>query len=82
MHVYTASPQKPRILDSGASSYMIDTKQEFVLLNLSRVHPSVKIVDGIHSPVLGNGVVQSTPSLTLTDILYVPRFPVSLLSII
>jgi len=31
--------------------------------------------------VLGNGVVQATPSLTLTDILYVPRFSFSLLSI-
>ena len=31
--------------------------------------------------LLGNKVVQATPSLTLTDVLYVPRFPVSLLSI-
>jgi len=56
-------------------------KQEFVSLNLSRVHPSVKIIDGIYSPALENGVVQVTPFLTLTDILYVSRFPVSLLSI-
>ena len=27
------------------------------------------------------GVVQATPSLTLTDVLYVLKFPVSLLSI-
>jgi len=79
MHAYTASPQKPWILDSRASSH--GTKQEFVSLNLSCLHPSVKIVDGTHSPVLGNGVVQATSSLTLTDILYVPRFSVSLLSI-
>ena len=51
---------------------MTCTKQEFVLLNLSRVHPSVKIADGTDSLVLGNGVVQATPSLTLTDVLYVP----------
>jgi len=60
---------------------MTGSKQEFVSLNLSRIHPSVKIDDGIHSPVLGNWVVQATPSLTLTDIIYVPRFLVSLLSI-
>jgi len=31
--------------------------------------------------LLGNKVVQVTLSLTLADVLYVPRFPVSLLSI-
>jgi len=45
MHAYTASPQNPWILDSGASPYMTGTKHEFISLNLSRVHPSVKIVD-------------------------------------
>jgi len=81
MHAYTASPQKPWILDSGASSHMRGIKQKFVSLNLSNVHLSIKIADGSHSPVLGNRVVQATPSLTLTDVLYVPLFPISLLSI-
>jgi len=60
---------------------MIGIKQKFVSLNLSSIHPSVKITDGTHSHVLGNEVVQATPSLTLTNILYVSWFPVSLLSI-
>ena len=60
---------------------MTSIKQEFVSLNLSRVHPSVKIADGTHSPILGNGVVQTIPSLTLTDVLYVQKFHVSLLSV-
>jgi len=60
---------------------MTGIKQEFVSLNLSCVHPSVKIADGTHSPVLENGVIQATPSLTLTDVLYVSRFPFSLLFI-
>ena len=82
MHSYIVSPQKPWILDSRALSHVTGIKQEFVSLNLLCVHPSVKIVDGIHSPVLGNGVVQATPSLMLTsNVLYVPRFPVSLWSI-
>jgi len=51
---------------------MTGTKQKFVSLNLSRVHPSVKIVNGTHSLVLGNGIVQATPSLTLTDVLCIP----------
>ena len=60
---------------------MTGTIQKFVFLNMSTTHTSVKIVDGTHSPVLDNGVVQATSSLTLTDVLYVPCFPVSLLSI-
>ena len=60
---------------------MTDIKQKFVSLNLSSVQPSVKIADNTHSPLLGNGVVQAAPSLTLTDVIYVPRFPVSLLFI-
>ena len=51
---------------------MTGIKQEFASLNLSRAHPSVKIADGTHSFVLGNGIVQATPSLTLTDVTYVP----------
>jgi len=45
------------------------------------VYPSVKIANGTHSPVLDNEIVLANPSLTLTDVLYVPRFPVSFLSI-
>ena len=60
---------------------MTDIKQKFVSLNLLSVQPSVKIADNTHSPLLGNGVVQAAPSLTLTDVIYVPRFPGSLLFI-
>ena len=60
---------------------MISIKQKFVSLHLSNKFPSVNITDDTQSLVLGNGVVQATPSLTLTDVLYVPKFSVSLLSI-
>jgi len=60
---------------------MTGITQKFISLNMSTAYPSVKIADGTHSPVLGNEVVQATPSLTLTDVFYVPRFPVSLLCI-
>ena len=68
-------------IDSEVLSHMTCITQKFVSLNMFTVHPSVKIVDGTHSSVLSNGVVQATPSLTLTDALYVPHFSVSLLSI-
>jgi len=35
----------------------------------------------VQSPILGNGAVQATPSLNLTNVLYVPKFSVSLLFI-
>ena len=60
---------------------MTCSTQKFVSLNMSTAHPSVKIANDTHSPVLGSGAFQATPSLTLTDILYVSRFPVNLLSI-
>ena len=60
---------------------MTSITQKFVSLNMSTAHPSVKILDGTHSPVLGNGIVQDTPFLNLTDVLNVSHFFVNLLSI-
>ena len=60
---------------------MTGITQKFVSLNISTAHSSIKIADGTHSHILGNGVVQATPSLTLTNVLYIPRFTVNLLSI-
>ena len=57
---------------------MTGVTQKFISLNMSTAYPSVKIADGTHSHVLDNGAVQATPSLTLTEVLYVPRFPISL----
>ena len=51
---------------------MTGITQKFVSLNISTAHSSVKIADGTHSYILGNGVVQATPSLTLTNVLYIP----------
>jgi len=60
---------------------MTGITQKFVFLNMTTTYPSIKIADGTHSHVLGNEIVQATPSLTLTDVLYVPYFHVSLFSI-
>ncbi|KAK1570860.1 hypothetical protein Q3G72_008244 [Acer saccharum] len=37
--------------------------------------------DGSKTPIEGQGVVQATPTLSLPSILYVPKFPVNLLSV-
>jgi len=50
-------------------------------LNLSNKFSLVNIADGTQSLLSGNGVVQVTPILTLTNVLYVLKFRVSLLSI-
>ena len=60
---------------------MTGIKPKFVFLKFSNVHPSVKIVNDTQSSVLGKRAVQAIPSLTLTDVLYILRFSVSLLSI-
>ena len=60
---------------------MTDIKQKFVSLKLSNKFSTVNIADGTQSPVLSNGVVQATLPLTLTDVLFVPKFSISLLSI-
>jgi len=60
---------------------MTDITQKFISLDMFTAHPSIKIADGTHSPVLGNEAVQASPSAILTDVLYVPHFSVSLLSI-
>ena len=60
---------------------MTSIKQKFIPLNLSSVSPSVKIDNDTQSYVLDNEVVQATPFLTLTDVLYIPWFFISLMSI-
>ena len=59
---------------------MTGIKQKFNSLNISNKFPLVNIVDGTQSPVLGCRVVHTTP-LILTDVLFIPKFPISMLSI-
>jgi len=81
MNAYNASPHRPWILSSGASSHMTGIKDKFTSLHLSTQFFSVNVADGTQSPVLGDGIVQATPSLNLKNVLYVLKFHVSLLSI-
>ena len=60
---------------------MTGIKNKFISLHLYTQFSSVNIVDGTQSLVLGDGVVQATPSLNFKNVLYVLKFYVSLLSI-
>jgi len=81
MNAYIVSPHRPWILDSGVSSHMPGIKDKFTFSHLSTQFSSVNIADGTQSHVLGDGVAQATPSLNLKNVIYVPKFLVSLLSI-
>jgi len=80
MHAYTVFPQKSWILNPGASSHMQVLKKVYFFKYVHYL-PFVQINDGTHSPLLSNGIVQTNPALTLTDVFYVSRFLVNLLSI-
>ena len=69
------------IIDSGASSQMTKTSLLLSSYHPTPFHPPVTIVNGQPCPVQGCGTTRVTPSLSLHQILYVPSFPVNLLSI-
>jgi len=83
LQVWMPIPSSSRhwILDSGASFHVTGIQNKFDSLHLSNKFPSINIDDDTQSHVLRNKVVHPTPSLTLTNILYVPKFSVSLFSI-
>jgi len=60
---------------------MTGIKQKFVSLNLSNKFHPVNIVDGTQLPASGSGVAQATPTLALTDVLYILKFSINLLFI-
>ena len=60
---------------------MTGIEDKFTSLHLFTQFSSVNIVDGTQSLVLCDGVVQATSSLNLKNVLYVSKFPISLLSI-
>ena len=68
-------------IDSGASSHMSGTPSLFSSLSLSSSIAPVSIVDASHSPIFGIGIINPSPSLTLSDVLYAPKFSINLLSV-
>ena len=76
-----ASSSSSWIIDSGASSHMTGTSSLLSSYHPTPSHPPVTIADGWPCPVQGGGTTRVIPSLSLCQILYVPSFPVNLLSI-
>lgn len=69
------------IVDSGASRHVTGTASEFSSYNHLAVPESIQTADGTAQPVVGKGTVRCTDSMTLSNVLHAPSFPVNLLSI-
>ena len=76
-----ASRDSSWIIDSGASSYMTDSRELYSHISQLPDIRSVSIADGRTCRVSGQDTIRATSQLTLDKVLYVPEFPVNLLSI-
>jgi len=71
------------ILDSGASRHVTGMSTEFASYSpyTHSYKETIQTADGTSRPIRGVGTVQCTPSITLSSVLYVPSFPVNLVSV-
>jgi len=71
----------PWVFDSGATDHITGNKSLFSSLSSPNHLPSVTLADGSRVSSHGVGTVKLFPSLTIDNVLYVPRSPFNLLSI-
>ncbi|KAL0323603.1 UNVERIFIED_CONTAM: hypothetical protein Sangu_1979600 [Sesamum angustifolium] len=76
---FIASHGESWMIDSNATSYLTGNRSHFLTLSTSPKFLPVHLADGSYSPISGSGTVQSTANLTLTDVLFAPKFPINLL---
>ena len=76
-----ASSSPSWIIDSEASSHMTRTSSLLSPYHPTPSHPPVTIANCRPCSVQGHGTIHVIPSLSLHQFLYVPGFPVNLLSI-
>ncbi|KAL0309232.1 UNVERIFIED_CONTAM: hypothetical protein Sradi_5865500 [Sesamum radiatum] len=79
--VFIASYGESWVIDSGATSHLIGNRSFFSTFSTSPKFPPVCLADGSYSPISGSGTVQPTAYLTLTNVLFAPKFPDNLLSV-
>lgn len=78
LHAYIAY-STPWVIDSVIFTHITCIKDKFDFLEFSNKYSLVYIVDG-PSSVVGDEVVLAIPLLTLKNVIFVPKFPVNLLS--
>ncbi|XP_070057489.1 uncharacterized protein [Nicotiana tomentosiformis] len=69
------------IIDSGASEHMTEKSNFFSTYTPCAGNNKIKIADGSFSAIAGKGIVKLSPSLTLHDILHVPKLSCNLISV-
>ncbi|KAL0405896.1 UNVERIFIED_CONTAM: Retrovirus-related Pol polyprotein from transposon RE2 [Sesamum latifolium] len=78
---FVASHGDSWMIDSGATTHLTGNRSHFSSLSISHNSLSVRLADGSYSPISGYGTVQPTDHITLTNVLFAPKFPVNLLSV-
>ncbi len=69
------------VIDSGANKYMTGSLNKILTYTPCSGKEKVHIADGSLTSISGTGSVACTPDLSLNSVLYVPSFPVHLLSV-
>ncbi|WVZ66155.1 hypothetical protein U9M48_015421 [Paspalum notatum var. saurae] len=69
------------VIDSGASKHVIGSLESFESYIPYTHLETIQTADGTSQPIKGVGSIGCTPHITLSSVLYVPSFPVNLLSI-
>ena len=78
---FTSIALSTQVIDSGASDYMIGNKGILSTLNSLFSLLFVTLADGFKSYIECVGVAKATPFLSLSSVLYIPKFSFNLLSV-
>ena len=71
----------PWVIESGATGHMTSYSLLFTSHSPSAGNRKIKIVDGSFSAIAGSGSIKISPSITLENVLHVPKLSCNLLSI-
>ena len=71
----------PWIIDSGASDHMTSFSHLFHTYTPCSGHKKVRIADGSYSPIAGNGLINLSKTISLKNVLHVPKLTCNLLSV-
>ncbi|KAK4409489.1 Retrovirus-related Pol polyprotein from transposon RE2 [Sesamum angolense] len=80
LDAFIASHGESWMIDSSVTSGLTGNRSHFLTLSTSPKFLPIRLADGSYSPLSGSGTIQPTYNLTLTDVLFAPKFPVNLIS--
>ncbi|KAL0439981.1 UNVERIFIED_CONTAM: Retrovirus-related Pol polyprotein from transposon RE2 [Sesamum latifolium] len=78
---FVASHGESWMIDLGATTHLTSHRSHFSSLTTSHNSLPVRLADGSYSSTSGSGTVRPTDHITLTNVLFAPKFPVNLLSV-